>query len=95
MGTYAAGYLLVVAVMSLICFLAYGWDKRQAGLGGWRVSEQSLHVMELLGGWPGALMGQRRFRHKTQKLRFRIIFWLMVSLHVSIVGGVGYAVYQR
>jgi uncharacterized membrane protein YsdA (DUF1294 family) len=92
MNIAVAAYLVVVALMSLVCFIAYGWDKRQAVKGGRRVSEHTLHLMAFLGGWPGALIGQRQFRHKTQKLPFRIVFWLVVVLHISIVGAVAYAI---
>jgi uncharacterized membrane protein YsdA (DUF1294 family) len=91
MGIAATGYMIVVVVMSLVCFIAYGIDKRQAANGGRRVSEPTLHLMAFLGGWPGALMGQRQFRHKTQKATFRIVFWIVVVLHVGIVGAVTYA----
>ena len=87
----AVAYLMVVAVMSLVCFIAYGLDKRQAANGGRRVSERTLHLMAFLGGWPGALIGQRQFRHKTQKVPFRIVFWIVVVLHVGIVCAVVYA----
>jgi uncharacterized membrane protein YsdA (DUF1294 family) len=86
----AAGYLIVMGVMSVICFIAYGFDKRQASNGGRRVSERTLHLMAFLGGWPGALMGQRQFRHKTQKVTFRIVFWIVVIIHFGIVGAVAY-----
>jgi uncharacterized membrane protein YsdA (DUF1294 family) len=92
MQTAIAAYLIVVAVMSLVCFIAYGWDKRQAINGGRRVSEQTLHLMAFLGGWPGALIGQRQFHHKTQKVPFRIVFWMVVVLHIGIVGAVAYAI---
>jgi len=87
----AVAYLMVVAVMSLVCFIAYGLDKRQAANGGRRVSERTLHLMAFLGGWPGALIGQRQFRHKTQKVPFRVVFWIVVVLHVGIVCAVVYA----
>src|SRR5260370_3308652 len=87
----AAAYLIVVGVMSLVCFIAYGLDKRQAVNGGRRVSERTLHLLAFLGGWPGALLGQRHFRHKTQKVKFRIVFWMVVVLHVGIGGAVAYA----
>jgi uncharacterized membrane protein YsdA (DUF1294 family) len=90
METAATGYLIVVLAMSQVCLIAYGWDKRQAGNGGRRVSERTLYLLALLGGWPGALLGQRLFRHKTQKVRFRIVFWMVVLLHVAIVGAVAY-----
>ena len=61
-----AAYLGLVAVMSGVTFVAYGADKRRAAGGGRRVAERTLHLLSVLGGWPGALAGQRRFRHKTQ-----------------------------
>jgi uncharacterized membrane protein YsdA (DUF1294 family) len=85
-----AGYLIVVVVMSLVCFIAYGLDKRQAVNGGRRVSERTLHLLALLGGWPGALIAQRHFRHKTRKVQFRIVFWMVVVIHIGIVGAVAY-----
>ena len=87
----AVTYGFVVVVMSLVCFLAYGLDKRKAVKGDRRVSERTLHLMAFLGGWPGALLGQRHFRHKTQKLSFRLVFWMVVVCHVGIVGAVTYA----
>jgi uncharacterized membrane protein YsdA (DUF1294 family) len=76
--------------MSFACFVAYGWDKRSAATGSRRVPEQTLHILALLGGWPGALLGQRHFRHKTKKLSFLIVFWCVVALHVAIVGSAAY-----
>jgi uncharacterized membrane protein YsdA (DUF1294 family) len=87
-----AAYLIAVAVMSLVSFIAYGLDKRQAINGGRRVSERTLQLMAFLGGWPGALIAQRQFRHKTQKVPFRIVFWMLVVLHIGLVGAVAYAV---
>jgi len=86
-------YLGIVLLMSLVCFVVYGWDKRQAMSYGRRVPERTLHLLAFLGGWPGALMGQRHFRHKTRKLSFLIVFGLVVVLHIVIVGLLAYAVY--
>jgi uncharacterized membrane protein YsdA (DUF1294 family) len=91
----ALAYLLVVAVMSLICFIAYGWDKHRAVNGGRRVSERTLHLLAFLGGWPGAYLGQRQFRHKTQKTSFRIVFWILVVLHVGLVAAVARALTRQ
>ena len=90
MNSTVAGYLIVVGVMSLSSFVAYGWDKWRAIHGGRRIPEQTLHVLALLGGWPGAWWAQRQFRHKTQKISFRIVFWLVVVLHCGLVGVVVY-----
>ena len=91
----ALAYLAVVVVLSLVSFVVYGFDKRRAQTDGRRVPENRLHLMALFGGWPGALMGQRVFRHKTQKLVFRIMFWLCVMLNLAVLGGVVYLLQSR
>ena len=72
--------------MSIVCFAAYGLDKRRAAKGSRRVPERTLQLLAFVGGWPGALLGQKVFRHKTAKLSFLIVFWLAVVLHIAIVG---------
>jgi uncharacterized membrane protein YsdA (DUF1294 family) len=54
-------------------FLAYGWDKRQARRGGWRVPELYLHALALVGGVIGAWAGRAVFRHKTRKPVFLVV----------------------
>jgi uncharacterized membrane protein YsdA (DUF1294 family) len=78
-------YLGATVLASGLCFAAYGMDKRRAFADRWRISEATLHWLAFLGGWPGGLLGQLAFRHKTQKLTFQIAFWLIVSLHVPLV----------
>jgi uncharacterized membrane protein YsdA (DUF1294 family) len=68
-------------VSSVVAFLAYRRDKRCAEIGAWRVPEATLHLIALLGGWPGAFVAQRVYRHKTSKLSFQVVFWLIVLLH--------------
>jgi len=83
-------YLAWSAVFSVITFLAYGWDKRQARRGGRRISEKRLHQLELLGGWPGALIGQKCFRHKTVKASYRWVFFGIVALHLVTLTALAY-----
>ncbi len=71
----------VPLVMSVIAFLAYRTDKRKARDGQWRTAESTLHMMEMIGGWPGAFLAQRRYRHKTAKVSFQVTFWSIVFLH--------------
>ena len=92
MKTAAAAYLIVVMVMSVASFIAYWLDKRRARSGGRRVPERTLQTLAFLGGWPGALLAQQQFRHKTQKVRFLVVFWLVVVFHVGIMGAVAYAI---
>ncbi len=71
-------------VMSCVTFAVYGIDKRRAQAGGWRIPETNLHVLDLLGGWPGGLIAQRYFRHKTGKWTFQAVFWLTVLVHEAV-----------
>ncbi len=68
-------------VVSLVSFFQYWNDKNSAQNGRWRTAENTLQVTALLGGWPGALVAQQVFRHKTRKLEFQLPFWLIVLSH--------------
>lgn len=72
------------AVASLVAWCLYASDKRRARQGLWRVKETTLHLAEILGGWPGAFLAQRKFRHKTVKRSFQGAFWLAVVIHQFI-----------
>ncbi|MEB0227189.1 DUF1294 domain-containing protein [Pseudomonas sp. 10S4] len=72
-----AGY----GVVSVLAFFLYWGDKRKARADTWRTPENILHAVELAGGWPGALLAQQVFRHKTRKVSFQLVFWLIVLLH--------------
>ena len=91
LAQFLTGYATVSAVMSVVTFAAYGIDKQQAIRAGRRISERRLHQFALWCGWPGAWLGQQVFRHKTQKKSFRIVFWLIVLLHIA--GLIAAAVY--
>jgi len=69
---------LAYAALSLLCYAAYAVDKSAAAAGRWRVSENMLLALGLLGGWPGALLAQQRLRHKSVKPSFRRAFWATV-----------------
>ena len=75
----AAGY----GAMSAVGFLLYRRDKRAAQAGGRRTPERTLHLVSLLGGWPGGLAAQGRFRHKTRKTTFQLVFWAAVALNCA------------
>ena len=75
-------------VLSIITLLVYGKDKWAAKRQAWRTPERTLHLLALLGGWPGALVGQKLFSHKKSKISFKRIFWLTVVGNVLIVFGI-------
>jgi uncharacterized membrane protein YsdA (DUF1294 family)/cold shock CspA family protein len=70
----------VMTVISAITYGMYADDKQRATAGAWRVPESSLHLAELLGGWPGAFLAQRRLRHKCSKSSYQVVFWFIVVI---------------
>lgn len=83
-GWVAALYLVV----SLVCFAAYAVDKFAATANGRRISENTLHLLGLAGGWPGAIVAQQLLRHKSSKVSFRSMFWVTVVMNVTAFVGV-------
>jgi len=71
-------------VMSIITFGFFLADKRRAERAQWRLTETSLHILEGLGGWPGALIAQAVLRHKTRKPGYQTILWAIVAIHISM-----------
>jgi len=47
--------------LSLLSYLMYWLDKEAAQSGAQRTPESTLHLVDLLGGWPGALVAQQQF----------------------------------
>jgi len=76
---------IVYGVMSQLCFCVYGFDKLAARQGWRRARERTLHLLALLGGWPGAWLAQHVFCHKTVKPAFRRWFWLTVATNVLVL----------
>ncbi|RBP48884.1 DUF1294 domain-containing protein [Arenicella xantha] len=85
LGRLPTPVLLWIVLLSVISLLFYWSDKRAAEQGHWRTTERSLHVLSLLGGWPGALLAQKIIRHKSSKKSFQWVFWLTVLVNVGAV----------
>jgi uncharacterized membrane protein YsdA (DUF1294 family)/cold shock CspA family protein len=74
---------ILYAAASLVAFAVYRSDKVAAVRGNRRVPESTLLLLGLIGGWPGALVAQRSYRHKTIKARFQAAFWGTVALNIA------------
>lgn len=61
------------------------WTNRAAQKGDWRVPESNLHTLEFLGGWAGALLGQKFFHHKSKKRSYQTFFWMMMLFEAALV----------
>jgi uncharacterized membrane protein YsdA (DUF1294 family) len=77
-GTVPLVVLVAYVGMSAVTLLAYRSDKSAARQGRRRTPESTLHLLSLLGGWPGGLVARHAFRHKTTKQPFRSAFWVTV-----------------
>lgn len=73
----------VYLAISALSYLMYWADKSAARSGRHRTPENNLHLADLLGGWPGALVAQQQFRHKTVKQPFQTVFWVIVVLNLA------------
>ena len=73
----AAAYLLA----SCLLLILYRTDKRSAQSGRTRVPDGVLHLLAMLGGWPGGLLAQMRYQQHTANIRFVRAFWFSVALN--------------
>ena len=78
-------YWIWLVTLSVITFILYGYDKGQAKLGGLRVPEIVLHVLALLGGFPGGWLGRVVFNHKTRKTSFTVVLVVATIIHLIII----------
>ncbi len=73
--------------LNLLTFYMYWLDKYAAQKRQWRTKEDTLHLLSLLGGWPGAWFAQQILRHKSRKAAFRTTYWGTTVLHCSALVG--------
>ena len=92
------GFLLLC--LGLLILLINGWtfvtfwlDKRRAVAGEWRVPEATLLLLALMGGWVGAKLAQRRFRHKTRKQPFTAMLNWIGAVHLLVAVATGLVIF--
>jgi len=74
--------ILYLTVINVVTFTVFAWDKYSAIDGEWRIPEQTLLLLALVGGTPGAIVAQQKLRHKTRKQPFRALLISIAGLHV-------------
>lgn len=72
---------VVALVLNVATYITYASDKQAARQGAWRIPENTLHLLALLGGWPLAWWAQQRLRHKSSKGSFQAMYAMTVLLH--------------
>jgi uncharacterized membrane protein YsdA (DUF1294 family) len=80
-AAYVGGW---ATALSLLTYFFYALDKRRAQENARREPEKLLHLMELVGGWPGAFLAQYQFRHKVRKVGYQVVFFLIVGVYQFI-----------
>ena len=82
--------IVYLVIVNIIAFIAYGADKQKAKKGKWRISENTLLLLAVLGGSIGAICGMKAFHHKTKKATFSVglpvILILQIVLLIAVVG---------
>ena len=74
--------LILYPVMSFITFWLYADDKSRAQQGRWRTQENTLHLCEFMGGWLGGFVAQQKLRHKSSKVFYQVVFWVIAIIHI-------------
>jgi uncharacterized membrane protein YsdA (DUF1294 family) len=85
-GWLEMSWLALYYGASIITYGCYSWDKTAAQNAGRRTPESTLHLMSLVGGWPGALIAQVLLRHKTRKPSFLVGYWFTVIVNCIALG---------
>lgn len=76
--------ILYLIFINIIGILAMYIDKEKAKKGEWRIKENTLLAITLLGGGVGTISGMYLFRHKTKKMKFVIGFPVILIAEILL-----------
>ncbi|HIQ46763.1 MAG TPA: DUF1294 domain-containing protein [Sulfurovum sp.] len=79
---YAISYYILIGIFT---YYLYAKDKASSQDGNWRISENTLHVFSLFGGWTGALIAQNKLKHKSSKTNFKISFFISIIFNIFLL----------
>lgn len=77
--------IIYFIIINLFTFFVMWIDKNRAKKGKWRVPENTLLLLVLLGGGIGGITGMYLFRHKTQKAKFVIGFPIILICEIILI----------
>ncbi len=75
-------YLIII---NIIEFILMGLDKLFSIKKMYRIPEIVLLIIPFLGGSIGGILGMYIFRHKTKKLKFKLLFTLSLIVNVLYI----------
>lgn len=77
------GYLLI---LNVITFVVYALDKFESKYRIWRIPNNTLLLLGLIGGWPFAIIAQQTFRHEINKQKpFHTRFIWSVAFNIILM----------
>lgn len=77
--------IYIIIIWNAVTFLMMAIDKLMAVRGRRRISEAALLTSAFAMGGAGSLLGSMIFRHKTRKLKFRILLPVALLFNLSLL----------
>ncbi len=75
--------LIIYGIINGVVFFIYGIDKEKAIRNSYRIPEKILLLLAFFGPI-GGFMGMQLFRHKTKKLKFKILVPAFLAMHLGL-----------
>ena len=72
-------------IINIVGFIIMRLDKMKAKSGAWRISEDNLLLIALLGGSVGIFIGIKICRHKTRHIKFTVGVPLIFLLQIAVL----------
>lgn len=78
-------FLLYITLLNLLGLTLMYIDKIKAINNEWRISENTLMLVSILGGSVGSYLGMKLFRHKTKHAKFSIGVPVIIFIQLFII----------
>ncbi|AQM58783.1 DUF1294 domain-containing protein [Clostridium baratii] len=75
-------YLFLINIFGLLLMFI---DKKKAKRHKWRISENTLILISILGGSIGSIMGMQLFRHKTKHVKFKLGLPIILIMQIILL----------
>lgn len=77
--------ILFLIGVNAMAFILMGIDKQKAIKHKYRIPERTFWGLAILGGAVGALLGMKRFRHKTKHRLFILGMPTLIVIHITLL----------
>ena len=77
--------MIYLAAVNVLTFFMYGIDKLKAKRSKWRISEETLLWMAVIGGSIGAWLGIKIWHHKTMHKKFKYGVPAIIILQIAAI----------